>query len=245
MNIRADVVKPPSRRRSAKRPPPGTVAARVQERLEKLNLEATPTSLAAGLGKDVIRDMLRRPHQSPTLRTIMALARILETAPAWLAFGDRAQAFFDETIIPVSGEVAAGLFRMVGRSDEPVYSPTPLPADTRFPPEQQFDLVVRGSSINKIARDGDYLRCVLIDACGSPANGELVVVEQLNSDGGVETTAKILRRRAGSTELWPESTDERWSLPLVITDDEHAVDRLIRVTAKVLFIYRPFHGARE
>ena len=41
---------------------------------------------------------------------------------------------------------------------------SPFPADPRFASEAQFDLVVQGNSINKVAQDGDRIRCVSLAA---------------------------------------------------------------------------------
>ncbi len=173
----------------------------------------------------------------PTLRTISKLAAALGTSPAWLAFGVP-EAVESTSEVPVKGEVAAGRFRFVGHSDEAEFSPTSVPADSQYSQQAQYDLVVRGTSINEIARDGDYLRCVdLLDHRAN--NGELVIVEQLSADGAVEATAKIVYRRADHVELWPLSDDPKWQSPIVVPRDRTATDREIRIVARVLFMHRP------
>ncbi len=233
------------KRRAHSSPALSPIALRVNERLEELKLGDAPASLAAGLGKDAIRDIFRRPHQSPTLRTIVALAGVLKTSSAWLAFGDTGPTPPEPRRIRVVGEVAAGLFRLVGLSDETEHQQTWLPADVRYPAEAQFDLLVRGDSINRIARDGDYLRCVSLDAAGAAANGDLVIVERRYDHGGIETTAKRLRKKEDVVELWPDSTDDRWSTPIVIRRDHAADDEVVRIIAKVLFVHRPLGGRAD
>ncbi len=237
------ILEAPVRRRTGKPhhppPPPGTIAARVHELLASTPKSSKQVSEEAGLGRDAIRDLFRRPDQSPTLRTIEGLADAFHVEPCWLAFGGAPRRAEKAALVPVRGEVAAGLFRLVGRSDEAEHAPSHVPPDSRFPAEAQFDLIARGSSINKLARDGDYLRCVRIDAAPAPAPGDLVIVEQINADGAVEATAKLLRPRLGGVELWPTSDDPRWAQPLVIPSEPAADDKTVRLIAKVLFIHRP------
>lgn len=239
-NIGVSRPKKPKRgpRKPVAEPSPGTIGARVYQRLKYLELSQTRAAELAGVGEDAIRDMFRRPHQSPTLRTILALAPVLQVSPGWLAFEEEATPRNAE-LVAVTGEVAAGLFRVIGQSDEARFTPTHVPADPRYPAHLQFDVVVRGTSINTIAWDGDYLRCISIDAAGLPFNGDLVIVQRQNSDGAVEATAKLYRRRSNHIELWPASDDERWRDPIIVQRDREATDNMISVVAKVQFVHRP------
>jgi SOS-response transcriptional repressor LexA len=216
--------------------------AEIIERAEALaaarGMSVREACLKAGLASGAVADWGRPSQPSPTLRSISKLAAILDTSPAWLAFGDSQAAQPNAVTVPVKGEVAAGLFRFVGQSDEPELPTTSVPADGQYPASAQYDLVVRGTSINQIARDGDYLRCVdLQDHRAS--SGELVIVEQISSDGAVEATAKIVHRREGHTELWPLSDDAKWQDPIIIPRDKKATDREVRIVARVVFVHRP------
>lgn len=224
--------------RATKYPPSTPLGHRIEARLNALGLSRSSAASASGLNVDLIRDINRRPDQTPTLNTIIALAKTLRVSPIWLAFGDEFGAPPENHAIEIVGEVAAGVFRSVSGSDRSYFESTTVPGDSRYPADRQFDLTVRGTSINRIAFDGDLLRCVYVGA-SEPNNGDLVIVEKHRSDGIVETTAKILHRRDNVVELRPYSTDPSWSKPLVIEYNSHADDATVRIIAKVLFIYRP------
>lgn len=150
---------------------------------------------------------------------------VLETNPAAVA------------VVPVIGEVAAGIWLEVDVVDEPRHDPVPSILDGRYPPESQFALIVRGPSINKTARDGSTLLCVSLDSGIAVNDGDLVIVERTRAQGAmVETTAKFVRRRNGGYELWPHSTDSRYQEPLFIDEDESDGDVSIGIKAKVLSI---------
>lgn len=110
----------------------------------------------------------------------------------------------------------------------------PEPSDPRFPSEAQFDLVVEGSSLNKLAREGDLIRCVDIERGGIKIeNGDIVVIERSRGDAR-ELLAKRVLKQCERYELWSESNHEFWREP-VIRDDG---DNDIRIIAKVLYAYR-------
>ncbi|MDE2106605.1 MAG: hypothetical protein KGL39_55835 [Patescibacteria group bacterium] len=226
------------KREGSSEPINSDILERVDSRLKVLGLSGSGASKRAGLSADALRDLGRYPERSPTLRTMSRLADVLGVAPSWLAFGVGLAEAARNAEVPVKGEVAAGLFRFVGHSDEAEFSATSVPPDLRYPEKSQFDLVVRGTSINQIARDGDYLRCV--DLRGHRASdGDLVIIQQTNSDGAVEATAKICVRKPEHVEFWPASDDDRWKEPIVVPRKRDADDREIKVVAKVLFVHRP------
>lgn len=147
--------------------------------------------------------------------------------------------------VPVVGEVAAGAWHevfdavdMVDRDNLPVSS---IPADRRFPAGAQFDLIVRGTSLNKYAADGDYLRCVDVIAGGVDIqDGDLVIVERRRDDGHLmETTAKRIRITENQAALLPESNDPRWQTEIPLSDSGSAEFNEVRVRALVLFKYAP------
>lgn len=61
---------------------------RISQRLDALDIKPRAASLASGMSADAIRDIFRRPENSPTLTTIEKLAVGLKTNPRWLAFGE-------------------------------------------------------------------------------------------------------------------------------------------------------------
>ena len=115
--------------------------------------------------------------------------------------------------LPVLGEVAAGVWLDVNQHvDETAYRPIPYPSDPKYPHDWQYGLVVRGTSINRIARDGDILGCLDYAASGVDLRDQdVVIVERTrHQDGTRELTAKVLCLTMRGAELRPDSTDERW-----------------------------------
>ena len=145
-------------------------------------------------------------------------------------------------VIKIVGEVAAGVWRDVGMADQAGpedQQVSGVPADPRFPASAQYDLVVRGTSIDKTARDGDIIRVVRVADVGyAPTDGDLVVVQRTRFSGQiVETTAKRLRIRRDSMELWPESSDERWQEP--IPYGGAAEGEMVEIIGLALYAIRP------
>lgn len=124
----------------------------------------------------------------------------------------------------------------------------PVPPDPKFPTRASFGLVVSGTSINKIAQDGDVLVCLSYAEAGFEIrDGDLAIVERrMAQEGLVEVTAKRVRRFVDRLELHPESTDQRWQTPLVVRGDDVADDRGdVRIVARVSWIYRPVPGPQN
>lgn len=153
----------------------------------------------------------------------------------------------EEAGLDVPGEVAAGRFLTVDAAvDETIYERAPVVPDPRYPRKAQYGLVVRGSSINQIAIDGDILHCVDIEISGhQPQNGDLVIVEQVQFGGHLrERTAKVYRVvEGGSIELHPDSDDPRWQEPIKVPvrelDWRPREDLQVSVRAFVIGTYRP------
>lgn len=160
----------------------------------------------------------------------------------------------DSDGLEVPGEVAAGRFMSTeGAVDETVYDRAPITPDARYPKHAQYGLVVRGTSINRIAIDGDILHCVDIQASGHmPQSGELVIVEQIHLGGHMrERTAKVLKEVGDErfVELWPDSDDPKWQDPILIPHRvySHHVepDLKVEIRAFVIGSYRPLQIRRS
>ena len=101
-----------------------------------------------------------------------------------------------------------------------------------------FGLQVRGTSINRQAKEGDILFCLDISAGWQPEDGNLVIVERRrDQDGNREVTAKRFRRRGNRIELWPESDDPRWQEPIVL-EGEPADRETVHIIAHVEWVFR-------
>lgn len=177
-------------------------------------------------------------------------------SPVWLLFGTDKGAQPDEKIQPLlpvkstssdvpllslAGEVAAGIWREVDIVTDTENTVHAIP-DPRWPHEWQFILEVSGTSLNKIAKDGDSLLCLSLGQSNTEVkNGDLVIVERTQQQGGlIETTAKRVRRTNGGYELWPESSDPQHQTPFKLEDDDMNQDTSVRVIALVIAVTRRF-----
>lgn len=227
---------------------------RIEQRLAALGMTERAASVRAFGHGSAIKNLRTGGSASPRLDTISKLAGALETTPEWLAYGigspDAKDAFGAAGMpsVPVLGEVAAGTWREVDSAvDQPPSDPVPVPPDPRWPYAEQFALVVRGSSIDRIAQDGDILSCVSLRAIGrEPEDGELVVVERTRFGGQMrETTAKILRRAGARVELWPESNDPKFQEPIVLDPDgDDREGETVEIRALVTWVHAPLERRR-
>lgn len=153
----------------------------------------------------------------PTRENIRLLAYVLGVAERWLLEGDGAES--RGQLMPVRGEVAAGVWREVTDLD---LEPIPVAPHRAFPASAQYALLVRGSSLNKIAADSEYLHVVDVLKSGiHPQSGDLVVVQK-HRHGATEATAKRLTIEDGKEVLRFESLNPKYQglMDLTPTDAE-------------------------
>jgi SOS-response transcriptional repressor LexA len=143
--------------------------------------------------------------------------------------------------LPIRGDVAAGLWHEIDAFADPgEFERAPVVVSPNFPAEAQYALRVVGTSINRIAQEGDFLRCVDIWIAGlTPRDGDLAIVEQRrNGEQLREVTAKRIRQTNGILRLEPESTDPKWQ-PILL-DPKKAPDGIeARIIAIVDLVFRP------
>lgn len=222
----------------------------LQRELKARNLDMQGASVKAALGKTFVRDVLTR-ERDPGLSYMWKLAKahdlsidhLLELSPGPAQAGT-------QSAIKVRGEVGAGSYHSVdadGDQDDFGQLDSLLPADPAYPADAQYDLVVRGNSINRFARNGERLRVVDIGKTGLEAfDDDMVVVERTKDQGQlVQTTAKRVRRRGPMIELWPDSDDPRWQEPERIDTRKPQYGVEIRIVAIVLYAYNPARTRRR
>lgn len=214
---------------------------RLDEGLKKTKLSDHAASLKAGLGKDAIRDLRRKGKTMPTIETVAALAEALEMEPEYLAFNRRSGSRPSAGALPIKGEVAAGLWLEIDGVDEPEFEDLAVPFHPNFPQDAQYGLIVRGTSINRVAQPGDVLQCLDQGIAGIEiTDDDLVIVERRRAQAGQkEVTAKRFRRRGKVIELAPDSTDKRWAEPIVLDPVKAHDGEEIAIIAVVIGIYKP------
>lgn len=148
--------------------------------------------------------------------------------------GDRGVVILNGDRMPVQGYVLAGAFQETYTPDGPAF--IDISGDVRYKGQRQFALLVKGPSINREARDGEYAICVAFD--GKPANDDLVVVERRRA-GLFEATIKKVRVTPSGIELWPDSDHPDHQAPIRYTDGLNPETDEVVIVAKVTGFYRP------
>lgn len=178
-------------------------------------------------------------------RKLRELANALETTEAYLlGETDDPTAGFEPIkgmlVIPVRGDVAAGLWLEFDLPAEEPSEWVPFVPRLGVPLEAVFALRVKGNSVDKVAPDGSLLICISYAEAGlAIQNGDLVVVERRrDQEGRRQVTVKRLHERRNGYELVPESTDPYWK-PVFLKrgsswDDEGGEEA--RIVAKVEWI---------
>ncbi|SNZ21690.1 LexA family protein [Cohaesibacter gelatinilyticus] len=150
-----------------------------------------------------------------------------------------------KSLIPIRGEVAAGVWKQVDelyQGVEGLNEFADLVTVPGYPEDQQFALRVVGHSLNLIAPEGSTLHCVshINGGAWDILEGELVIIQHTKFQGQmIENTAKRIRQGADGWELCPESNHPDFQKPLKVADFTHDdCDDEIRVLAKVIGINR-------
>lgn len=219
------------------------IAQWLSEQLERKGVSQSALARALGLHPTMINKVINGRRRL-TVEEMTAAARFLE-APPPIDTGSSQDAAAStpqnayRSKIPVLGTVAAGIWREV---DDETFDPIPIPPDPGLPPDALYGLIVHGTSINRIAEEGDIVVCLDHAKVGFDiSEGDLVVVERRRHQEGLrEVTAKRVRRKNGSIELWPDSNDPRWQEPILLNPSEEDSDDMeVRLLARIEWIYRP------
>jgi transcriptional regulator with XRE-family HTH domain len=178
----------------------------------------------------------------PRHATLMAIAVATNASFHWLLNGGEIGT--PEAGLRVVGEVAAGLWRegnadFTGRNlGNPVM---PVAAHPDYPPHAQRLYRVIGTSINRVADDGEYLHAINIHQAElKPEQGDLVIVRRMQH-GKAEYTAKTLAWAEGEWVLRPESFDLEWQQDIRVEGDE---DTEVEITDIVVAKWSPIARRR-
>lgn len=231
------------------------IRERIQERLTDLKKSMRAASLDGGLGADGIRDLMRRPNDSPTMETIEKLAVGLNTTAAWLAFeagpktlrvgkgGDLTNANRAFTLARVDSAVRAGAFLRADAFDDDLGEVISAPRDPEYPFARQVAYRVEGDSMDEAKprpiREGDFIICAAWEDLGiEPRTGQLVVVQQTINAGQLrERSVKALHLFPDRTEFRPMSSNPKHE-PIVMPRDMNPDDgREVKILALVRYVF--------
>jgi SOS-response transcriptional repressor LexA len=232
----------------------GSIIARIEKRLTALGLSPRAASVASGMSPDAIRT-IRRQHtrgvqKGISTRTAHALAVTLQTTPEWLlselgpeSSDTQASRVYSDKL-PYHGVINPGVWidhYLDGSEPEP----SAVPPDPRYPTSSQFCLLVQGTSVNRIARDGEYLICVDTNLYQTPIrDGDLVIVSVVRPKEGLrQITARQVHTVGTATELHAASDDPRFAnsnspgrQPIVL--GQKTKDTEVSVRGKVVGVFR-------
>jgi SOS-response transcriptional repressor LexA len=145
------------------------ILERIEQRLRDLGMNATEASLKAGLDRDAIRNIRRgalKPRTEGRLgvqpRTVVALAKVLETTPDWLMTG-REERPAEQPDEAGSGAAGAGFLPFVewGEAGEYTAADKPVRTDTTLGehnwPSGAFVTRVVDDAMSRLAPAGSYI----------------------------------------------------------------------------------------
>src|SRR3989304_6716037 len=151
--------------------------------------------------------------------------------------------------IKTMGEIGANVWLPVAEFSDMDFErePSAFPPVPGYPVEAQYDLIVRGTSINRFAADGQRVRCVSLLRAGIDfRDGDLVHVERYRRGRSeIERTIKMARSVQGKWELHFYSIDPRWmnEPPLQLGDGDP--DTEVVVVGVALFQFAPAPARRR
>jgi len=174
-----------------------------------------------------------------------AYARAFSVSWEWLLEGGsqpQKKAQRAMVAVPTRGEVAAGRWLDLDADlDADDFEQFPIAPTAGYPIDSQYGLIVRGTSMNRVAGPGDVFHCVDKAVAGIAfAEDDIVIVERRRfQQGQREVTAKRLRKRGNILILAPDSTDPKWR-PIELDTDNPPEDEEIALIALVIGKYQPF-----
>ncbi len=192
--------------------------------------------IGSGLSQDYYRKMREqfadKSQKNIPEETLHRLAKTLNTSVEHLVFGGKPRKrlgrkelewrLLKSTLIAtpvahdirglaVAGKVSAGNWMEIGANaalhDTPVT--IEIPADPRYRANEQYAVVVEGTSINRVAQPGDFL---VVADIGQPRDGDLVIAIRTRCQAGLrEVTAKRFCMLGDVIELRHDSVDPRYT----------------------------------
>jgi SOS-response transcriptional repressor LexA len=202
----------------------------------------TPTDAAKGFGWTVSTYLSHENgDRNPSREAAKKYGAAYKVPWEWILEGGPMPGRRRTGMIPTVGEVAAGQWLDVEIDvDRRDLEQFPITADPTYPFDAQYGLIVRGTSMNRFADNGEVLHCVdIIKASVEPAEDDVVIVERRRAQASQrEVTAKRIRKRGRMIVLAPDSTEAKWK-PIEFDPSHQSDDESVEVIAVVIGIYKP------
>jgi len=117
---------------------------------------------------------------------------------------------------------------------EPVTRPAP---EAQYPRAAQFDFRVEDDLVDRVARKGEFLRCVDLHLSEiEVSDGDLVVIACRDS-GKTRLLARRMHRLADRTIFSHDSVEERYATGPIVASSTDRRDAPVRVVAKALYAW--------
>lgn len=125
---------------------------RIRRRLTAVRKTELSAATEAGLGRDAIRDIRRKPKTVPSITTLERLAPVLGTTPWWLAFGHGSETSPGQDdaewrVVPVVGYVGAGAAAHYYAVSQGGLDDAPAPDDST---DRTVAVEIRGDSLGPL-----------------------------------------------------------------------------------------------
>jgi lambda repressor-like predicted transcriptional regulator len=213
-------------------------------------------SKRAGLGETFVRDMLARGRR-PSIENFVKLCEAigLDPGPLLPAFAPDAHAFAAEesSTVPIGGvghlrvlyRVAAGSWVETDETSQELEEYAPISPRPDIPLTDQWAEIVVGDSFNLHYPEGTILHVRggwAFDPRAPRARPPRVIVARKRAGGLlVERTIKeAVVNAAGEVELWPRSTNPRWSKPIHLEGGlRPGEDMVVEIVGLVIGAYLP------
>lgn len=212
-----------------------TLGDRVKSRRKALRWSQTKLAEEVGVAQSTIVDIEKGVTSRPRILVELAQALGMSVNELVHTNTDGLQVLQTQRIINradpapegfryirVKGEVSAGTWKEMVEEDSFDAYDIPIVQDPRYPEGSLFGLVVRGSSVNQFARDGEVAICLDVWQAPRPYQHDDLVVVRRTRNTEFETTIKLVRYHEGELRLFTASTDPRFDNDKPISVDPDA-----------------------
>jgi transcriptional regulator with XRE-family HTH domain len=222
----------------AKNPRKARVQAWVQQICDDLGITYTELARRAGIDSATLTRFMNKPSYKPNLSntTVQKISEaVMRPEPEYQSL---TRAINLQTV-KVLGTAAAGLWKDVSIiADDYAHEQIPVVENPRYAGFPQYALLVEGNSVNRKIKDGEYAICASWPELGiEPKDGQYVHVER-NRGGLHEATIKLVRINGAVVELWPDSSDPRFTAPIVYAHSDE--DTEVRIRGLVIGTFSHF-----
>lgn len=212
---------------------------------------ARAISLGAGLGATAIKDILSGKSRDPGAGTLASIAQELGVDVSALLgtqittdLSKSAPPRLAPRFLPVRYKVQAGLWYEIDADEPPEQIALAVLPDPRYAEFPQWLEKVVGDSVDQKIPPGHYAHVVDAAELGyAPRTGDWVVVERRREQGATRerTIKQVEIAPSGHVQLWPRSSNAKWSGPMEPTaGTRNADDVEVAIVGLVIGAYNLF-----